>query len=134
MRSIIYCTTACANEIARCSKGQRPDKFTKLKTIEDIGVLAEREAELIKQRAKVIAAGNAAGSGGQKTVGTLLNGSGKKRRVGGEEVIEVEISGKKSALDVLNLEFILWGHSQGAQVAGVCCLSCAVSHLASLAG
>jgi hypothetical protein len=103
-------------------QGQRPNKFSVLKTLEEIRVLADKERIAIARRAAEAKSGSAssAGTSAAKRRSSDNTPLGKKPRVDTETV---DLSGvdslQKGRVDGLDLAFIMWGHSQKIQVAGV---------------
>jgi hypothetical protein len=98
-------------------QGLRANKFATLRTLSEIRVLADREIDNVRKKAKVIAVGVAGGKGdsGTKRKGSMLAAGGKKPRGALPEDEDVEHREKNS----INVPFVLWGFSQKKQVAGV---------------
>ncbi len=104
-------------------KGQRASRVKVLHTLGQLRILADQAKDIIsKNKAQITQ-----GLDGKEAV------AGVKRKPNGSLVTprkaarleDVKIEGardKKSAIDGINLPYILWGNSQKVQVAGVCCL------------
>jgi hypothetical protein len=102
-----------------------------LQTIADIQELAKLERRRIAKLAESVVAGGSAGDAGD---GEAAVSSASAKKPAKSEGISVEIFGdesralKKSAVDDVNITFLLWGGSQGAQLAGVWPLGLSLRH------
>jgi hypothetical protein len=111
----------------RFSEGGRANKFRVLKTLVEIGALAEKQIDFTQKKAGEVKNGIADNGGGLKRKdGCRAGKDGKKGRHGTKDVdfeIDGPTSSRHAALDALNFPYILWGHSQKVQLAGVLALA-----------
>ncbi len=100
-----------------------------MRTLDEIKVLADKELVAIAKRAADIKNGVVATvtKGTKRKGGAELATPRKKGSGTTSELIEIDTPHKKN--QGLNLPYILWGHSQKIQIAGVGCLVAALCRI-----
>jgi hypothetical protein len=117
----------------------KPKKRLNLKTYDMILELGKKETARLKAVAAALAAGG--GTPGQKAKAGSMEAGPSAKKAKGADAPMIEIIGdegrgtKRSCVDEICINYILWGHSQKPQLAGVLRLDCRFAwHMTSLFG
>ena len=138
IRVLLLALAFVVGESGRIAQGKRDNKFSALQTLDELTAMVDQETKNLAKRAAKVALGQECSAGSAAVTGSLVLASsgkgqsttpqkgsrGRKHATDAYSAIEiVEGSSKKTALNDINLAFIMWGHSQKVQVAGVLVLA-----------
>jgi hypothetical protein len=111
-------------QISSVAQEMKPKKRMAMKTLEEIGKIAAIERARLLKHGQVIAG---EGPDGKRFRSSLVGNEGPSKKPAKDGSVHIEIFGdgargssdKQAAVDKINVNYILWGHSQKTQLAGV---------------